>query len=160
MHTTHTYTCVSYLLIIIAATHSLADTHTHMHAHTLVQWHSQLCALQHWLLFAFASLSSTIAKVYTACYFLCKLNKSWLFIRSDYGTWLSLAVKLKVKPAVAAIELHWVNNVKSKGSLTVIKRFSTALSSRRTALKLYFASRIVELHSSWPVAASLLSLSY
>lgn len=154
MHTTHTYTCVSYLLIIIAATHSFADTHA------LVQRHSQLCALQHWLLFGFASLSSTLAKVYTACYFLCKLNKSRLFIRSDYGTWLSLAVKLKVKPAVAAIELHWVNNVKSKGCLTVIKRFSTALSSRRTVLKLYFASRILELHSSWPVAALFLSLSY
>lgn len=34
--------------------------------------------------------------------------------------------KLKVKPAVAEIELQRVNNVKSKSSLTAIKHFSTS----------------------------------
>ena len=37
---------------------------------------------------------------------------------------MSSAVKLKVKPAVAEIELHSVSNVKSRSSLTVIKRSS------------------------------------
>lgn len=74
----------------------------------------------------------SLVKVYTGPYFLCKFNKSWLFIRSDYGTWLSSAVKLKVKPAVAEIELHSVSNVKSKSSLTVIKHSSTAPSTGRT----------------------------
>lgn len=73
------------------------------------------------------------------------------------GRDLSSAVKLKVKPAVAEIELHWVSNVKSKGSLTVIKRPSTAFSSRHTVLKLYFTSWIVELLSSQPTTVSLLS---
>lgn len=106
---------------------------------------------------AFALWVLSLVKVYTACYFLCKLNKSWLFIRSDYGTWLSSAVKLKVKPAVAEIELHWVSNVKSKGSLTVIKRPSTAFSSRYMVLKLYFTSWMVEHLSSKPTTVSFFS---
>lgn len=108
----HTYACVLYLLIIVAI--------------LLFSGHRVL-AIQLHALQPFSSVLFLL-KVYAGCYFLCKLNKSWLFIRSDYRTWLSSAVKLKVKPAVAAIELHWVSNVKSKGSLTVIKR---SLSSER-----------------------------
>lgn len=92
----------------------------YMHRHTYNALSAPLRALQPrrtWL-------SASLVKVYTGRYFLCKLNKSWLFIRSDYGTWMSSAVKLKVKPAVAEIELHSVSNVKSRSSLTVIKRSS------------------------------------
>lgn len=106
---------------------------------------------------AFALWVLSLVKVYTACCFLCKLNKSWLFIRSDYGTWLSSAIKLKVKPAVAEIELHWVSNVKSKGSLTVIKCHSTAFSSRSTVLKPYFTSWMVGRFSSQPTIVSFFS---
>lgn len=60
-----------------------------------------------------------------------------------------------MKPAVAEIELHRVSNVKSKGSLTVIKRPSAALSSSRAPLKLYLPRGKPEFPLLFPLLCSV-----
>ena len=125
--------------------------HTDLHTHTRGP-HAQSASCPP--AFTRIWLGESAVKVYTGRYFLCKLNKSWLFIRSDYGTWLSSAVKLKVKPAVAEIELHWVSNVKSEGSLTVIKRSSTAPSSRHALLELLASGTVKFLSCRLPTKVS------
>lgn len=67
--------------------------------------------------------------------------------------------KLKVKPAVAEIELQRVNNVKSKGSLTAIKHFSTSFPfAPLVQQKCCVQTRVVLLHGECSPTPLVLNL--